>query len=157
MSGSCLFRKLSIKPSAMISRRAKRFANVITAVGMRFVCGISEMVRGAIRILIYVVSAVLIFLGLIFMISVNLGMIYFFEGLVFLVVAGLLLFLSWERKPLEIKQTVTVTGPLKVNEIHCPNCGALVDATKTEVVDGKPFVTCRFCGNKFELTEEPTW
>jgi hypothetical protein len=115
------------------------------------------MVKGAVRVLIYVVSAVLIFLGLIFMISVNLGIVYFVEGLVFLVVAGLLLFLSRERKPLEIKQTVTVTGPLKVREIHCPNCGALVDATKTEVVDGKPFVTCRFCGNKFELTEEPTW
>lgn len=115
------------------------------------------MVRGPIRILIYVVSAVLIFLGLVFMVSVNLGTVYFLEGLVFLVIAGLLLFLGREKKPLEIKQTLTVTGPLKVNEIHCPNCGALVDATKTEVVDGKPFVTCRFCGNKFELTEEPTW
>ena len=115
------------------------------------------MVRGSIRILIYVVSAVLVFLGLIFMISVNLGIVYFLEGLVFLVVAGLLFFLGREKKPLEIKQTVTVTGPLKVREIHCPNCGALVDPTKTEVVDGKPFVTCGFCGNKFELTEEPTW
>ena len=115
------------------------------------------MVRGSIKILIYVVSAVLVFLGLIFMISVNLGIVYFLEGLVFLVVAGLLFFLGREKKPLEIKQTVTVTGPLKVREIHCPNCGALVDPTKTEVVDGKPFVTCGFCGNKFELTEEPTW
>ena len=115
------------------------------------------MVRGSIKILIYVVSAALVFLGLIFMISVNLGIVYFLEGLVFLVVAGLLFFLGREKKPLEIKQTVTVTGPLKVREIHCPNCGALVDPTKTEVVDGKPFVTCGFCGNKFELTEEPTW
>ena len=115
------------------------------------------MVRGPIKILIYVVSAVLVFLGLIFMISVNLGIVYFFVGLVFLVVAGLLPVLGREKKPLEIKQTVTVTGPLKVREIHCPNCGALVDPTKTEVVDGKPFVTCGFCGNKFELTEEPTW
>ena len=91
------------------------------------------------------------------MISVNLGLVYFFEGLVFLVVAGLLLFLSREKKPLEIKQTVTVTGPLETRKIQCPNCGAVVDPTKTEVVDGKPFVTCAYCGNKFELTEEPTW
>lgn len=83
--------------------------------------------------------------------------VYFLEGLVFLTVAGVLLSFSRERKPLEIKQTIAVTGPLKVNEIHCPNCGALVDATKTEVVDGKPFVTCHYCGKKFELTEEPTW
>jgi DNA-directed RNA polymerase subunit RPC12/RpoP len=115
------------------------------------------MVRGPTKILIYAVSAVLVFLGLIFMISVNLGIVYFLVGLAFLAVAGLLLFSSQEKKPLEIKQTVTVTGPLKAREIHCPNCNALVDPTKTEVVDGKPFVTCSYCGNKFELTEEPTW
>jgi DNA-directed RNA polymerase subunit RPC12/RpoP len=115
------------------------------------------MVRGPTRILIYVISAVLIFLGLIFMISVNLGIEYLLIGLTFLAVAGLMLFLGREKKPLEIKQTVTVTGPLKAREIHCPNCNAVVDPTKTEVVDGKPFVTCSYCGNKFELTEEPTW
>ena len=113
--------------------------------------------RGSVRILIYLASAVLIFLGLIFMISVNLGIVYFFEGLIFIVVAGVLLFASRERKPVEIKQTVTVTGPLKAVEVRCPNCGAMVDPTKTEVVDGKPYVTCSHCGNKFELTEEPTW
>jgi len=115
------------------------------------------MVRGPLRILIYLASAVLIFLGILFMMSTNLGIIYFFEGLVFIAVASLLLFLSLEKKPLEIKQTVTVTGPIKAKEVHCPNCSAIVDPTKAEVVDGKPYVTCKYCGNKFELTEEPTW
>ena len=115
------------------------------------------MVRGTVKILVYLASAVLIFLGIIFMISTNLGPIYFLEGIVFLAVAVLLLILSRERKPLEIKQTVTVTGPIKAKEVHCPNCSAIVDPTKAEVVDGKPYVTCKYCGNKFELTEEPTW
>ncbi len=115
------------------------------------------MVRGPMKILIYLASAVLILLGILFMMSTNLGIIYFFEGLVFIAVASLLLFLSLEKKPLEIKQTVTVTGPIKAKEVHCPNCSAIVDPTKAEVVDGKPFVTCKYCGNKFELTEEPTW
>jgi len=100
---------------------------------------------------------VLIFLGAVFVISANLGAVYFVEGLVFLAVAGLLIFAGRERKPMEIKQTVAVTGPLKAREIRCPNCNALVDPTKTEVFDGKPFLTCSHCGNKFELTEEPTW
>ncbi len=113
--------------------------------------------RGLARILIYLVSVVLVFFGLLFMISFNLGITYLFVGLALLVVAGVLVFSAREKKPLEIKQTVTVTGPLKVREIHCPNCNAIVDPTKTEVVDGKPFVTCSYCGNKFELTEEPTW
>ena len=116
-----------------------------------------KVVRGPMRILAYLASAVLIILGILFIMSTNLGITYFFEGLVFIVVAGLLLLLSREKKPLEIKQTVTVTGPIKAKEVHCPNCNAIVDPTKTEVVDGKPYVTCKYCGNKFELTEEPTW
>jgi DNA-directed RNA polymerase subunit RPC12/RpoP len=115
------------------------------------------MVRGPLKILVYLASAILIFLGIVFIISTNLGITYFFEGLAFLAVASLLLILSREKKPLEIKQTVTVTGPIKVKDVRCPNCSAIVDPTKAEVVDGKPYVTCRYCGNKFELTEEPTW
>ena len=115
------------------------------------------MVSGAGKILVYLVSVVWVFFGLIFMISVNLGMVYFLIGLAFIVIAGFLIFMSREKKPLEIKQTITITGPLKAKEIHCPNCNAIADPTKTSVVDGKPFVTCSYCGNKFELTEEPTW
>ncbi|MGD0979231.1 MAG: hypothetical protein ABR962_08845 [Candidatus Bathyarchaeia archaeon] len=115
------------------------------------------MVKGSLRILVYLVSAVLIFLGLVFMISVNLGYIYFLEGLTFLIVAGIILLASREKKPIEIKQTVSVTGPVVVKEVRCPNCNASVDPTKAQVIDGKPYVTCSYCGHKFELTEEPTW
>jgi len=115
------------------------------------------MVSVPLKIFIYLASAILIFLGVIFVISTNLGISYFFEGLVFLVVAGLLLVLMREKKPLEIKQTVVVTGPVKVKEVRCPNCSAIVDPTKPEIIAGKPYVTCSYCGNKFELTEEPTW
>jgi DNA-directed RNA polymerase subunit RPC12/RpoP len=109
------------------------------------------------KIFIYLASAILIFLGVIFVISTNLGITYFFEGLAFLVVAALLLVLTREKKPLEIKQTVVVTGPVKVKEVRCPNCSAIVDPTKPEIIAGKPYVTCSYCGNKFELTEEPKW
>ncbi len=115
------------------------------------------MVRGPLKIIVYIASAVLIFLGAVYIISINLGITYFLTGLVFLVLAGLLLVFSREKKPLEIRQTVAVTGPIKAKEVHCPYCSAIVDPTKAEVVDGKPYVTCRYCGNKFEITEEPTW
>ncbi len=115
------------------------------------------MVRGPLKILVYLGSAALIFLGIIYVISANLGITYFLTGLAFLAFAALLLILSREKKPLEIKQTVAVTGPIKAKEVRCPNCSAIVDPTTAEVVDGKPYVTCRYCGNKFELTEEPTW
>lgn len=116
------------------------------------------MARGLLRVLIYVASAILIVLGLLFIISTNLGIVYFFEGLAFLIVAGVLIYLGrGEKKPIEIRQTVNLSGTPVIKDVKCPNCGAVVDPTKVEVVDGKPYVTCRYCGNKFELTEEPKW
>lgn len=115
------------------------------------------MVQGIGKVLVYIGAVVLVFFGLLFMISANLGFTYLLIGVVFIAIAGGMIFLTREKKPIEIKQTLTVTGPLKINKIQCPNCKAIVDPTKTTIFDGKPFVTCNYCGNKFELTEEPTW
>jgi predicted RNA-binding Zn-ribbon protein involved in translation (DUF1610 family) len=115
------------------------------------------MVQLAVKVLADLVSAVLVFFGVVFMISINLGIANFVIGLILVIIAILLLFGVRERKPVEIKQTVTVTGPVKTVEIRCPNCGAIIDPTKSQIIDGKPYVTCDHCGNKFELSEEPTW
>jgi len=115
------------------------------------------MAKGLLKYLAYAASALLIFLGIIFIMSTNLGITYFFEGLVFLGVAIVILVFSREKKPLEIKQTLTVTGPVALKEVHCPVCNAVVDPTKVEIIAGKPYLTCSYCKNKFELTEEPTW
>jgi predicted RNA-binding Zn-ribbon protein involved in translation (DUF1610 family) len=109
------------------------------------------------RLVIYLAAAILTFFGFVFVISINLGISYFFVGVVLFAVAIFLLYFGQERKPIEIKQTVTVTQPLEAKGIRCPNCGAIIDPTKTQILAGKLFVTCDHCGNKFELTEEPTW
>jgi DNA-directed RNA polymerase subunit RPC12/RpoP len=115
------------------------------------------MVSGITKVFVYAVSAILIVLGLLFIISYNLGASYFLIGLVMLVVAGGLLYLSRGQQTVEIKQTLNLSGTPTVKEVKCPNCGALVDPTKPQIVAGRPYVTCAYCGNKFELTEEPKW
>ena len=115
------------------------------------------MAKGVLKWAIYIVSAVLIFLGIIFMISTNLGFQYFLEGAVFIGVAIVLLYFSREKKPVEIKLTLDISGVAKVKEINCPNCNAILDPNTVQVIDGKPYLTCSYCGNKFELTEEPKW
>jgi DNA-directed RNA polymerase subunit RPC12/RpoP len=105
----------------------------------------------------YLASAALIFLGLIFMIASYADITRFFVGLAFLFVASFLLYFGRERKPIEIRQTLTLSGTPTIKEVKCPNCGAIVDPTKPQIVAGKPYVTCSYCGNKFELTEEPKW
>lgn len=115
------------------------------------------MVKGLLKIVIYVISALLLFLGVVFIISFNLGLAYFFVGLTLTSIAIMLLFFSRERKQIEIRQTISVGGPIKIKEVRCPVCGAVMDVTKVRIVAGRPVVTCNYCGNNFEVTEEPLW
>jgi predicted membrane protein len=115
------------------------------------------MAKGALKYLLYALSAVLIFLGFVFMISYNLGVQYFVIGIIFIGIAILIIYSNQERRQVEIKQTLEVSGAPKLKEIKCPNCGAILDPTTVQVIDGKPFMTCKYCGNKFEITEEPKW
>ncbi len=116
------------------------------------------MAKGALKWILYVISAGLILLGSLFLLAATPGHEYRLPvGVIFLAVALGLLYFSRERQPLEITQTVNVSGPLRVKELHCPNCGAHLNTEKTIVVDGRPFIKCEYCGNNLEVTEEPTW
>ena len=115
------------------------------------------LAKGILKWVLYTISAVLVFLGIIFLISTNMGLQYFFEGIVFLFVGVLIIIFSREKKPIEIKQTLEISGAPKVKEIKCPNCSAILNPNTVQVIDGKPYMTCTYCGNKFEITEDPKW
>ena len=61
------------------------------------------------------------------------------------------------RKPKTIIQRVEVSGQMKAVSIKCPNCSASIDANSIKIVSGVPYATCPYCGNTFEVTEEPKW
>jgi DNA-directed RNA polymerase subunit RPC12/RpoP len=61
------------------------------------------------------------------------------------------------RKPTKIIQQLELSGQMKAAAIKCPNCSASVDASKIKIVSGVPYATCPYCGNTFEVTEEPKW
>lgn len=116
------------------------------------------MAKGVVKWILYLISGGLIILGSLFLLASFPPYEYRLPiGLVFIAVAIILLYFSREKKPLEIQQTINLSGPIKVKEIRCPNCGAHLNAETVNVIDGRPFMTCEYCGNTFEVTEEPTW
>jgi DNA-directed RNA polymerase subunit RPC12/RpoP len=115
------------------------------------------MAKGVLKWLLSSISAILIVVGVLFIIASYAETIRFAEGLVFIAVALFIAYFARERKDIEIKQEVRITASAKVKELRCPNCSALLDAQKTQIVYGKPYITCDYCSNKFEVTEEPTW
>jgi len=115
-----------------------------------------KTVLGAIAI------AVLFFFGIIFAwsagasISVELKATrLIIATMLFVVGFGIAYYIT--RKPKTIVQRLEVSGQMKAVALKCPNCSASVDADKIKIVSGVPYATCPYCGQTFEIAEEPKW
>ncbi len=76
-------------------------------------------------------------------------------AMMFIVSFGIAYYIT--RKPKTIVQRLEVSGQMKAVPLKCPNCSASVDANLIKIVSGVPYVTCPYCGNTFEVAEEPKW
>jgi len=105
--------------------------------------------------------------------------VFFFFGIIFawstgavisvelkttrLIIAAMLFFVGFgiayyiTRKPKTIVQKLELSGQMKAVALKCPNCSASVNANKVKIVSGVPYATCPYCGQTFEITEEPKW
>ncbi len=102
--------------------------------------------------------AVLFFFGIIFAIAASVA--YTSTRLIvatslFIVGFGIAYYIS--RQPKTIIQKVEFSGEMKAVALKCPNCSGSVDANKIKIVSGVPYATCPYCGQTFEVTEEPKW
>ena len=61
------------------------------------------------------------------------------------------------RKPKTVIHQVDLSGRMKTAPLKCPNCSASIDVNQIKLVSGVPYATCVYCGNTFEVTEEPKW
>jgi predicted Zn finger-like uncharacterized protein len=61
------------------------------------------------------------------------------------------------RKPKTVIQRLEVSGKMGAAQIKCPNCGASISADHIRIVNGVPYAKCPYCGNSFEVVEEPKW
>ncbi len=113
-----------------------------------------------------IVSAVLLFFGFIFILSAGSitltseqQVLRLVEGAVLLVVGFVIAYVSYvfSRKPTTVIHQVELSGQMKAAPLKCPNCSASVDANQIKIVSGVPYATCPYCGNTFEVTEEPKW
>lgn len=107
----------------------------------------------------YLASAALMFLGIMFLLASVYASSRLLVGAI-LIVAGLgVAFLTWRAgvSQASVKYELQMPGGLKVDSIKCPNCGAGLDPSKMQLKQGAPTIKCSYCGNEFEVAEEPKW
>lgn len=61
------------------------------------------------------------------------------------------------RKPRTIIQKLELSGQMKAVPLKCSNCSASLSANEIKIVSGVPYATCPYCGQTFEVAEEPKW
>jgi len=111
------------------------------------------------KILGYVASAGLIFLGVTFLLASAYAISRLLVGAVLTALGFGIAFLTWKigaGQP-SIRYEIQTPGSLKVDSIKCPNCGAGLDPSKMQLKVGVPSIKCPYCGNEFEVAEEPKW
>jgi DNA-directed RNA polymerase subunit RPC12/RpoP len=102
--------------------------------------------------------AVIFFFSLIFAIAASVGStVPRLTVSLLLLVVGFAIAYYISRKPKTVIQRLEISGQMKAAPLKCPNCSASVDANQIKIVSGVPYATCPYCGNTFEVTEEPKW
>lgn len=61
------------------------------------------------------------------------------------------------RKPKTVIRQLELSGQMKAAALKCPHCSASVEANQIKIVSGVPYAKCIYCGNTFEVAEEPKW
>jgi len=124
-----------------------------------------EVCMAALKTIGYIFSAILIVLGVLFVIAafgetwtpgyLITGIIMIGVGFGVILLAGL-----FRPKSEQIQQTtlkVELPGDVNIERFQCQDCGAQLSMDNVKMVAGAPMVDCPYCGAAYQLTEEPKW
>ncbi len=113
----------------------------------------------ALKIIAYIVAAILIFFGVLYIWSGLKGTLL--PGIISVVI-GLGLIFWAARRPAQPQQTnvtlnVDLPGNVNMDTLKCQSCGGTLAPEDVKMVAGAPVVTCPWCHTTYQLTEEPKW
>jgi len=119
----------------------------------------------ALRIIAYVVAAIFIFFGVLFIwgaFSPQGQTGWIFIGVITVGIGLALIWLGTRAKPKEAgaeNVTLKIDLPANVNldSLKCKSCGGALTMDNIQMVAGAPVVNCPYCKTTYQLTEEPKW
>ena len=125
----------------------------------------SRIRRGAVAEVLGIIIAVILFgFGLLFLIAA-IKANPFSRGIVGLVAIGAGVAVLWLTgtgnqeaiTKVELTQKIDLSGDVNLDAMKCKNCGAELDRKSVQLREGAIFIKCPYCGNDYQITEEPKW
>jgi hypothetical protein len=118
------------------------------------------------KIIAYIVAAILIFFGVLFVwgaFSPNGSTGWLIVGALSVAIGLALIFIVGRKKAVPANQAQNVTlkidlpGNVSMDTLKCKSCGGTLTTENIQMVNGAPVVTCPYCHTVYQLTEEPKW
>lgn len=111
-------------------------------------------------LVLYILAAVLGFLGFIFVVGSQGLPLRIFIGLVCFGAAGVLVYLARIRpQPSEttVVQKIDLSGDINLENLRCQQCDAPLSKDAVSVEAGAVMVHCEYCGASYHIEEEAKW
>jgi hypothetical protein len=116
------------------------------------------------KIISNIAAAILLFFGVLFVLSAfgaNGQPGNIITGVVLAGIGFVLIYLATRKPkvipPTQVNVSVDLPGGVQMQEIKCKSCGAVLPADAIKIVAGAPMVSCPYCNTAYQMTEEPKW
>ncbi len=119
------------------------------------------------KIIGYIIAAVLVLLGVLFIIAAtspesgNPGGTLLAGVLMVVIGLGIIVAVRLrEPKPeqqVTIRQEIEIGGDVEMEALKCESCGAQLDKSAISLVEGAVMVSCPYCSATYQIVEEPKW
>jgi len=118
------------------------------------------------KIVGYIIAAILIFFGVLFIWAafspegetgwILVGVVSVAIGL------GIIALVKFRepkpaQPPQEIIQKIDLSGEIEMETLKCQKCGGELQKDSITVKEGAVFISCPYCGSAYQLVEEPKW
>jgi DNA-directed RNA polymerase subunit RPC12/RpoP len=116
------------------------------------------------KIIAYIVAAILIFFGVLFIWATfspdgNIG--WLLIGVISVVIGLALIWLARKQQPSaeagDVTLKIDLPADVQLDKFQCTNCGGDLTMDNVKMVAGAPTVNCPYCGTTYQLKEQPKW
>jgi len=118
------------------------------------------------KIIGYIVAAILVFFGVLFIWGAfspegEIGWIV--VGIISVAVGlGIIALVKFRepkptQPPQEIIQKIDLSGDIEMETLKCQKCGGELQKDSITIKEGAVFISCPYCGSAYQMVEEPKW
>jgi DNA-directed RNA polymerase subunit RPC12/RpoP len=118
------------------------------------------------KIIGYIVAAILIFFGILFIwgaFSPEGEVGWIVVGIISVVIGlGIIALVKFRepkpaQPPQEIIQKIDLSGDIEMETLKCQKCGGELQKDSITIKEGAVFISCPYCGSAYQMVEEPKW